>query len=53
MFDILSERLSFDERDEGKIFSKKHASGICSSCGEYSDKLIEQSGMHLCPKCKE
>lgn len=53
MFELISEKLSLDENGENKIFSKKYASGICSACGEYSDQLIEQSGLHLCKKCKD
>jgi CBS domain-containing protein len=53
MFEILSDKLSFNDDLENNIFSKKYASGTCSACGEYSDKLVEQSGMHLCQKCKD
>ena len=27
--------------------------GICESCGNYSDALIEVNGIYVCPKCAE
>lgn len=51
LIDILSERIRM--RDEDRQFSGENNSGLCESCGNFSDNLVVLDDEWVCGDCKE
>ena len=48
-----AEIMSEEEELEADAFDTPETrSGVCESCDNYSEELVEQNGMWLCPECR-
>lgn len=53
LFELMVEKISIREEASKPTFSSgKIEEGMCESCGNYSEKLLSDSGTKLCPECK-
>lgn len=56
LFEIMKERISLtmDESGRHPVFATKYTSGICSSCGKYTEHLTDvAAGMQVCGVCRD
>ena len=53
LFDILAEKIELREEERKPLRNIKEKEGVCQTCGEYSEELINEDNVLMCEKCKK
>ncbi|NQU98978.1 CBS domain-containing protein [Candidatus Woesearchaeota archaeon] len=52
LFELMVEKIELREMKSKPISSTRNEEGMCESCGNFSYRLTEDSGLKVCPNCK-